>query len=470
MKFTRTKIICTIGPASNKTTILKKLHKAGMNVARINMSHATHDNAKEIIDSIKQINSSVAGSISKIGILLDTQGPEIRTGDTSLPIELKVGDKVTLTVRDEIDVETSSIKVNYKGLIESVSVGSQITVDNGLINFKVLSKQSETLLCKVIHGGKIGSKRHVNLPGVRINMPSITQKDIQDIEFGIKNNVDFIAASFVRSEKDLNILEQILSKKKSKAKIIAKIENQEGLENIENISKSAWGIMVARGDLGIETSLTDLPNIQRKIMYSCAVHGKRSIVATHLLESMINNPTPTRAEVTDIANAIYEGADALMLSGETSVGKYPIECVQFLKSLSLKTEQFKTLGYESNLVTNSDWESIAMTAKNLSESIKADGIIAITRTGDTANYISNAKPNGIPIFTFTNNLITLNQLSLVGSTHSFFISRLNDHDKTLSHVKKELKKYFKKKKNLKFVMLSGIFSEYHSEAIQIINF
>jgi|TARA_B100001741_G_scaffold220746_1_gene183119 pyruvate kinase len=470
MKFTRTKIICTIGPASNKTTILKKLHKAGMNVARINMSHATHDNAKEIIDSIKQINSSVAGSISKIGILLDTQGPEIRTGDTSLPIELKVGDKVTLTVRDEIDVETSSIKVNYKGLIESVSVGSQITVDNGLINFKVLSKQSETLLCKVIHGGKIGSKRHVNLPGVRINMPSITPKDIQDIEFGIKNNVDFIAASFVRSEKDLNILEQILSKKKSKAKIIAKIENQEGLENIENISKSAWGIMVARGDLGIETSLTDLPNIQRKIMYSCAVHGKRSIVATHLLESMINNPTPTRAEVTDIANAIYEGADALMLSGETSVGKYPIECVQFLKSLSLKTEQFKTLGYESNLVTNSDWESIAMTAKNLSESIKADGIIAITRTGDTANYISNAKPNGIPIFTFTNNLITLNQLSLVGSTHSFFISRLNDHDKTLSHVKKELKKYFKKKKNLKFVMLSGIFSEDHSEAIQIINF
>ena len=470
MKFTRTKIICTIGPASKKTTILKKLHKAGMNVARINMSHATHNDAKKIIDSINQINSSVAGSISKIGILLDTQGPEIRTGDTSLPIELKVGDKVTLTVRDEIDVETSSIKVNYKGLIESVNVGSQITVDNGLINFKVLSKQSETLLCKVIHGGKIGSKRHVNLPGVRINMPSITTKDIQDIEFGIKNSVDFIAASFVRSEKDLNILEQILSKKKSKAKIIAKIENQEGLENIENISKSAWGIMVARGDLGIETSLTDLPNIQRKIMYSCAVHGKRSIVATHLLESMINNPTPTRAEVTDIANAIYEGADALMLSGETSVGKYPIECVQFLKSLSLKTEQFKTLGYESNLVTNSDWESIAMTAKNLSESIKADGIIAITRTGDTANYISNAKPNGIPIFTFTNNLITLNQLSLVGSTHSFFIPRLNDHDKTLSHVKKELKKYFKKKKNLKFVMLSGIFSEDHSEAIQIINF
>ena len=470
MSFTRTKIICTIGPASSNISTLKKLHKSGMNVARINMSHATHEGAKGIIDSINKINSSNAGSISKIGILLDTQGPEIRTGDTSLPIELKVGDSVTLTVRDETDVETSSIKVNYKGLIESVSVGSQITVDNGLINFKVLSKKSETLVCKVIHGGKIGSKRHVNLPGVRINMPSITPKDIEDIEFGIKHNVDFIAASFVRSRKDLNLLEDILKKKNSQAKIIAKIENQEGLDNIEDICKSAWGIMVARGDLGIETSLTDLPNIQRKIMFYCAVHGKRSIVATHLLESMINNPTPTRAEVTDIANAIYEGADALMLSGETSVGKYPIECVSFLKSLSIKTEKFKTLGYESDLITNSDWESIAKTAKNLCESINADGIIAITRTGATANYISNAKPNGVPIFTFTNNLTTLNQLSLVGSTHSFYIPRLNNHDKTLMHAKKELKKYFRNRKSLKFVMVSGIFSEEHSDAIQIINF
>ena len=470
MNFTRTKIICTIGPASSKISTLKKLHKSGMNVARINMSHATHESAKGIIDSINKINSSNAGSISKIGILLDTQGPEIRTGDTSLPIELEVGDSVTLTVRDETDVETSSIKVNYKGLIESVSVGSQITVDNGLINFKVLSKKSETLVCKVIHGGKIGSKRHVNLPGVRINMPSITPKDIEDIEFGIKHNVDFIAASFVRSRKDLNVLEEILKKKNSQAKIIAKIENQEGLDNIEDICKSAWGIMVARGDLGIETSLTDLPNIQRKIMFYCAVHGKRSIVATHLLESMIKNPTPTRAEVTDIANAIYEGADALMLSGETSVGKYPIECVSFLKSLSIKTEKFKTLGYESDLITNSDWESIAKTAKNLCESINADGIIAITRTGATANYISNAKPNGVPIFTFTNNLKTLNQLSLVGSTHSFYIPRLNNHDKTLMHAKKELKKYFRNRKSLKFVMVSGIFSEEHSDAIQIINF
>ena len=470
MKFTRSKIICTIGPATNKLSILKKLNKAGMNVARINMSHATHSSALQIINKINKINSSNDGTASKIAILLDTQGPEIRTGDTNIPIDLNVGDEVTLTVRDEIDVETSSIKVNYKGLVHSVDVGSKITVDNGLINFKVLSKESDTLLCKVIHGGKLGSKRHVNLPGVRIDMPSITTKDIQDIEFGIKNGVDFIAASFVRTSDDLKILSDIINKKKSSSKIIAKIENQEGLDNIDDICSSAWGVMVARGDLGIETSLTDLPNIQRKIMYACAKWGTRSIVATHLLESMIENPTPTRAEVTDIANAIYEGADALMLSGETSIGKYPIECVEFIKSISEKTEKFKTLGYERHLITNSDWESIAVAAKNLAESIDADGIIAVTRTGATASYISNAKPNGIPIFTFTNNKNTLKQMSLVGSSICFYIPRLNNHEVTLSKAEKVLKNYFKEKKSLKFIMLSGIFSEEHSEAMQIINF
>ena len=469
MAFIRTKIICTIGPQSSNKTTLSRLHSAGMNVARINMSHATHKNAKEIIDIIKSINETKNSKSSNIGILLDTQGPEIRTGDTSLPINLKVGDKVTLTVRDEVDVEPSSIKVNYKGLVHSVDVGSRISVDNGLISFRVLSKESDNLICKVIHGGKVGSKRHVNLPGVRIDMPSITSKDIKDITFGIKNNVDFIAASFVRNKKDLQILEDLLLKQKSESKIIAKIENQEGLDNIDEICESAWGIMVARGDLGIETSLTDLPNIQRKIMHSCAKWGKRSIVATHLLESMIENPTPTRAEVTDVANAVYEGADAIMLSGETSIGKYPVECVKFLKSISKRTEKFKTLEYEKELITNSDWESIAVAARDLSESINADGIIAVTRTGSTAGYISNAKPKDIPIYTFTNNINTFNQLSLVGSAIPFYLKRLNNHKKTLEHVRDVLKPLHKKKK-LKFVMVSGIFSEKHSEAIQIINF
>ena len=470
MNFTRSKIICTVGPATDSIRSLRQLHKCGMNVVRINMSHATHTSALKVITKINKINESSDSMLPKIGILLDTQGPEIRTGDTSIPIELKVGDEIKLTIRDEIDVETSSIKVNYKDLVHSVDVGSRISVDNGLINFKVLSKDSETLFCKVLHGGKLGSKRHVNLPGVRVNLPSITAKDIQDINFGIKHNVDFIAASFVRNKEDLKILDEILKDKKSSAKIIAKIENQDGLDNIDEICQSAWGVMVARGDLGIETSLTDLPNIQRDIMFACAKWGKRSIVATHLLESMIKNPTPTRAEVTDIANAIYEGADAIMLSGETSIGKYPQECVEFLKSISFKTEKFKTLGYEKNLNKNSDWEYIGVAAKDLAESINADGIVAVTRTGKTANYISNAKPNGIPIFTFTNNKSTLKQLSLVGSTLPFYVSRLNDHDKTMKNVEKVIQKYYGHKQNMKFIMVSGIFSEEHSEAIQIINF
>jgi len=470
MSFTRTKIICTIGPATESLAALRSLYKNGMNVARINMSHATHKSAKIIIERIHKINKESKTSAGKIGILLDTQGPEIRTGDTELPLELNVGDEVTLTVRDQTDVETSSIKINYKDLVHSVSEGSRISVDNGLINFKVLSKDDDTLLCKVLDGGKLGSKRHVNLPGVRVNLPSLTAKDLEDIDFGIKNKVDFIALSFVRNSEDLEKLQLILNKKKSQAKIIAKIENQEGLDNIHDISKSSWGVMVARGDLGIETSLTDLPNIQRRIMYASAKWGRRSIVATHLLESMIENPTPTRAEVTDIANAIYEGADAIMLSGETSIGKYPFECVNFLKSIAEKTEKFRTLGYEKNFLPSSDWQHIGVAAKNLAESTSADGIIAITRTGKTANYISNSKPHGIPIFTFTANRKTLNQLSLVGSTIPFYLTNLSNHDKTMVNVSKILKKYYGNKKDkLKFIMVSSIFSEEHSEAIQIIN-
>ena len=418
MTFSRTKIICTIGPATKDLKTLKNLYNNGMNVARINMSHADHRSAKSIIDRIHKINADPKSRFGPIGILLDTQGPEIRTGDTNITQDLKVGDEVTLTVRDQVDVETSSIKINYKDLIESVNPGSKISVDNGLINFKVLKKESETLLCKVLDGGKLGSKRHVNLPGVRINLPSITSKDMDDINFGIKNKVDFIALSFVRDKEDLKKLQQILDKKKSYAKIIAKIENQDGLDNINDICKFSWGVMVARGDLGIETSLTDLPNIQRKIMHACAKWGRRSIVATHLLESMISNPTPTRAEVSDIANAIYEGADAIMLSGETSIGKYPKECVQFLKSIAIKTEKFPTLGYEKNLISTTDWEHIGVAAKNLAEATNADGIIAITRTGNTATYVANAKPNGIPIYTFTNNKDTYKKLSLVGSSYS----------------------------------------------------
>jgi pyruvate kinase len=460
----RTKIICTIGPATESFTSLKRLHKAGMNVARLNMSHSSHSNAKKIIDRIRKLNTQVK---NPVGILLDTQGPEIRTGDTSEVVNLEPGQLVSFTVRDEIDVETTSIRVHYDELIQSVSVGTLISLDNGLLNFKVLKKTKNQLECKVLDGGKLGSKRHVNLPGIRINLPSITEKDKRDIAFGLKENVDFIALSFVRDASDIEDLKKILKTKIKKIKIISKIEDREGLSNIDDICKVSDAVMVARGDLGIETDLANLPNVQRKIMSSCAKYGVNSIVATHLLESMIENPTPTRAEVTDVANAIYEGADAVMLSGETTIGKYPTEAVNFISRIATQTEKYRTLGYEEKLISETDWQYLGIAAKNIAESIGADGIIAITRSGQTAEIVSNAKPFMKPIFAFSNNKKTINQLSLSGSVHAYYSPMYTSHEKNINSVMGILQKELNPQSDLKFVVISGILSEKSADAIEI---
>ena len=464
MKFKRTKIICTIGPSTESFSSIKKLHEAGMNVARLNMSHSNHKNAKKIIDRIKKLNQSIG---TPVGILLDTQGPEIRTGDTSQVVNLEPGQLVSFTIRDEVDVETTSIRVHYDELIQSVNVGTLISLDNGLLNFKVLKKSKNELECKVLDGGKLGSKRHVNLPGIRINLPSVTEKDKRDIAFGLKEDVDFIALSFVRNASDIDDLKEILKNKTKTVKIISKIEDREGLSNIEEICEVSDSVMVARGDLGIETDLANLPNIQRKIMSNCAKYGVRSIVATHLLESMIDNPTPTRAEVTDVANAIYEGADAVMLSGETTIGKYPIESVKFISRIAKQTEKYRTLGYESKLISKTDWQHLGVAAKDIAESIKADGIIAITRSGQTAEIVANAKPFMIPIFAFSNNNKTIKQLSLTGSVHAYKSSMHSDHEKNLLSIMKILKKELSPTRELKFVVISGILSENSADAIEV---
>ena len=435
-----------------------------MNVARLNMSHSDHKNAKKIIDRIKKLNQSVE---TPVGILLDTQGPEIRTGDTSQVVNLEPGQLVSFTIRDEVDVETTSIRVHYDELIQSVNVGTLISLDNGLLNFKVLKKSKNELECKVLDGGKLGSKRHVNLPGIRINLPSVTEKDKRDIAFGLKEDVDFIALSFVRNASDIDDLKEVLRNKAKKVKIISKIEDREGLSNIEEICQVSDSVMVARGDLGIETDLANLPNIQRKIMSNCAKYGVRSIVATHLLESMIDNPTPTRAEVTDVANAIYEGADAVMLSGETTIGKYPIESVKFISRIAKQTEKYRTLGYESQLISKTDWQHLGVAAKDIAESIKADGIIAITRSGQTAEIVANAKPFMIPIFAFSNNKKTIKQLSLTGSVHAYKSSMYSDHEKNLKSIMKILKKELSPTRELKFVVISGILSENSADAIEV---
>ena len=462
----RTKIICTIGPATESYSSIRELYKAGMNVARLNMSHSDHRKAKKVIGWIKKLNEKVK---NPVGILLDTQGPEIRTGDTSEIVDLEPGQLVSFTIRDEVDVETTSIRVHYDELIQSVDEGTLISLDNGLLNFKVLNKSKNQLECQVLDGGKLGSKRHVNLPGIRINLPSVTEKDKKDIAFGLKEDVDFIALSFVRDASDISDLKKVIKNRSKKVKIISKIEDREGLSNIEEICEASDGVMVARGDLGIETDLSNLPNIQRKIMSNCAKYGVRSIVATHLLESMIENPTPTRAEVTDVANAIYEGADAVMLSGETTIGKHPIASVDFIHRIAKQTEKYRTLGYEDKLVIDTDWQHLGVAAKNIAESINADGIIAITRSGQTAEIVSNAKPFLIPIYAFSNNKKTIKHLSLAGSVNAFYSPTYSNHEKNINSVMRILSEELAPRRNLKFVVISGILSEHSADAIEIRN-
>ena len=464
MPIRRTKIICTIGPATDSYEKLEALQRAGMNIVRLNMSHADHDGARRIIAWIRTLNRKVR---SPVAILLDTQGPEIRTGIMSQPMDLNPGEVVTLTVRDAESVETTSIHVNYHELVDVVEVGNRITVDNGLLNFEILKKDGMQLVCKVIDGGTLGSKRHVNLPGVRINLPAITPKDRQDIEFGLGLDVDFVALSFVRTASDVGELRSIAAHMRKRIQIIAKIEDQEGVSNIHEITRAADGIMVARGDLGIETDIADLPNVQRRLVHAAAKWGKRCIVATHLLESMIENPIPTRAEVTDVANAVYEGADAVMLSGESSVGKHPVRCVEQLNAITLQAERYPGLGYEEDLQNDSDKQQLAIHAVALAESIKAAGIIVITRRGIMADLVTSAQPASVPIYAFTNDSQTRRRLSLNRAVVSHRTDFSNQPERTLQRAFKVLIEREGLESGSKVVVISDVLAGAKTDAIQI---
>ena len=464
MSIQRTKIICTIGPATASFEMLEELYHAGMNMVRLNMSHSDHASALKIINWIKTLNRKVDHPIP---ILLDTQGPEIRTGDLEQPMTLNAGEIVTLTVRDSALVETKSIKVNYDEIVDVVEVGRIVTVDNGLLNFEVLEKADNQLTCLVVDGGMLGSRKHVNLPGVRVNLPAITKKDREDITFGINNEVDFIALSFVRSPDDVTELREFLGAKRNTIKIIAKIEDQEGVTNIHDIARLSDGVMVARGDLGIETELADLPNVQRRIVHSAAQWGRRCIVATHLLESMIEHPIPTRAEVTDVANAIYEGVDAVMLSGETSVGNHPVRCVEQLRAIGERAERYPGLGYEKDLIVDNDKQHVAVHAVALAEALQADGIVVITRRGYVADFVTNARPMRGPIFAFTNHSQTRRRLSLNRAVFAFRTAFSSDPEKTLQRAFDVLRERQKMPENAKLVVISDVLADKASDAIQI---
>ena len=424
----QTKIICTIGPATDSIDMLEKLANAGMNVARLNMSHGDHESHANIIQSIHKLNKKLNHPIA---IMLDTQGPEIRTGDMVKDLHLEEGDTISIVARGAEDVESSSIHINYDDLINDVDVGDTITVDNGLINLEVLNKQERVLQVKVIDGGLLKSKRHVNLPGIRVNLPAITDKDRRDIAFGMEQGVNFIALSFVRQADDIHELRELLGDKAEQIKVIAKLEDQEAITNMVDIIAVADGIMVARGDLGVEVPLEVLPRIQRRIIRTCAQMGTRVIVATHMLESMIENPIPTRAEVTDVANAVYEEADAIMLSGETTVGKYPVKCVEILDRIARSTESSRGLRFTDNLALEDDKQQIAKAAVDLATSISAKAIIVPTRRGRMANRITNCHPESI-ICAFTNNSSTRRQLVINRNVLSYQIEIGDDSEQTLA--------------------------------------
>ena len=461
----KTKIICTIGPATSSFPMLEQLALAGMDIVRLNMSHGDHESAAKVIKAIKTLNRKITFPIA---VLLDTQGPEIRTGDLAGELQLKNGSVISISVRDKVDVEASSFHIHYDELIDTVNVGDRITVDNGIINLEVLEKRDDGIMkCKVIDGGILKSKRHVNLPGIRVNLPAITKKDRADILFGLEQHVDFIALSFVREAKDIRELKALMGDKVGKTKIIAKIEDQQGVHNIEEIIEESDGIMVARGDLGVEINVAELPNVQRRIVQLCAERGKRVIVATHLLESMIENPIPTRAEVTDVANAIYEEVDAVMLSGETTIGKYPVRCVQQLVQIAEKTESFKGLEFTHNLERRDEKQHLAVTAVDLAESLHAAGIVVITRRGYMADYVTNCHPQHTRIFAFTNDSQTRRRLMLNRNVSPFRTAFSNDPEKTLHTAFEVLKARAGLESGDKVVVISDILAGAGIEAIQI---
>ena len=461
----KTKIICTIGPATDSYPVLEKLAHAGMDIVRLNMSHGDHESAAQVIKSIRTLNRKLK---SPVAVLLDTQGPEIRTGDIADELELKNGSRITISVRDNVDVEASSIHINYDDLIDTVDVGDRITVDNGIINLEVLNKnESGTMDCKVIDGGILKSKRHVNLPGIRVNLPAITKKDRADILFGLEQQVDFIALSFVREAEDIRELKALMGDKLGKIKIIAKIEDQSGVQNLDEILGEVDGVMVARGDLGVEINVAELPNVQRHIVQRCAEQGRRVIVATHLLESMIENPIPTRAEVTDVANAIYEEVDAVMLSGETTVGRHPVRCVEQLVEIAESTEAFTGLGFTKNLITDIDKQNLAITAVQLAETLQARGVVVITRRGFMADYVTNCHPQKTRIFAFTNDSQTRRRLILNRNLTPIRTAFSSDPEKTLQTAFDALKQREGFVGGDKVVVISDVLAGSGIEAIQI---
>lgn len=437
--YRHTKIIFTIGPATNKPEMLERMLTAGVDVCRLNMAHADHEWTRQAIENVRAACKAVG---RKVALMMDVKGPEIRTGPLDEPFQLERDEVFDFFLeRDKEPVRDGirGVRINYPSLKDDVKVGDTVLVDSGLLRMRVLEVTDDRVRCSVRIGGELGSRRHINLPGVHVRLPALTEKDRDDIDIGIKYGIDFFALSFVRSPDDLDILRRYLEKGGSKAHIIAKIEDQSAIENLEDIIKASDGLMVARGDLGIEIPFETLPLVQRRAVKACQRMGKPAIVATHMLESMITNPLPTRAEITDISNAVFEQADCVMLSGETTVGKYPVECVDVMNRIIFSVESQAERKTNDALPLKTPKALLLKSAMLLSDELTNCGIVVFTRSGFLARVLSALRPRRSPIYAFTDNEEVFQNLLIYWGVEPFLMAFDAEPEDTVQHAFSRLK-------------------------------
>lgn len=463
----QTKIICTIGPSVDTCAKIAKLVKNGMNCARLNFSHGTHESHLKTINRIKEVRE--ANKLS-LPLLLDTKGPEIRLMDfENGSTILKNGQEFTLDDSGKLGDNTRA-SITFGNLYKSLKAGDKIVIDDGKVSLKVKSVEKGKVHTIVTHGDKISNHKSMNIPNVSIAMDFMSEKDKSDLLFGIKNGVDFIAASFTRNKQDMIDMRKFLDDNGGKnIEIIAKIENNEGVKNFRDILSVADGLMVARGDLGVEIPFKDIPAVQKRMVSYCNNHGKIAIVATQMLESMVNNPHPTRAEVSDVANAIFDGATAVMLSGETASGKYPFEAVKIMSNISKSA--FKSCYNKKTTIDLTEkvtsTQSICKSAIVCSNMINAAGIVVCTYSGQTAKYLSMFRPS-IPVYCLVADQKGFNQLGLYYGTWALKVDKKNSPEEIVEMAKKIINDYGEKVKGKKIVLISGgHFSYNKTDTIQL---
>jgi pyruvate kinase len=439
ISYNKTKIVATVGPASNSREMLRALIKEGVDVFRLNFSHGSHEDHQKVINTVRELNEELG---STVALLLDLQGPKIRVQEVEPDIVLERGQEFIITTR-QLKGNREIASTSYQQLPKDVKKGDVILVDDGKIELKVKEVRDIDVVTEVVYGGPLKSRKGINMPFTKVSAPSLTEKDLKDLEFGIKNNLDWIALSFVRKAQDIKILRSILEEHQSLSRIVAKIEKPEALSNIDEIIAATDAVMVARGDLGVEIWLEEVPMVQKMLVEKCNAAAKPVIVATQMMESMIENPRPTRAETNDVANAVMDGADAVMLSAETAAGKYPIEVVRSMVRTIASVEKNEKLYYrfrevdpKSPVYIN---DSLVLAACKLAKDVGAKAIVGMTASGYTAFKSSSYRPN-TNIFVFTSNKYLINTINLVWGARGYHYNKVNSTDETIADVEAILKK------------------------------